>query len=165
MPVGYFGSISFVDKADKPSTVQYFVDAADAIDDVTDPTTGAIADLNAAIAAVSLLAVTGTAGGERDAAASPTLPTDDQAYRSSKLTVFYHDTTTGKPGTRSIPGRNTAKYNTYPRSKNVILTVAAGGTAEIETLVTAFNATVRSDNVPHNNVLVDSIVVSGKNQG
>lgn len=165
MPVNYFGGISFVDKAVAPSTVQYNVDATDAIADVTDPTTGAVATLNAAIAAVSLLAVTATQSGEKDKAAAPTIPTDDQAYRSSKLTIFYHDTTTGKPETLTIPGRNPAKYNTYPRSKNVILTVAAGGTAEIEALVTAFNATVRSSNIPHNNIAVDAIVVSGRNQG
>jgi hypothetical protein len=165
MPANYFASISFIDKANKPSSVRYNVDAADAIADVTDPTTGNVADLNAAIAPLSLLTVVKTAAGVQDKAASPAIPTDDQAYRSSKLTIFFHDTTTGKKETNTIPGRNPANYNTLPGTKNVILTVAAGGTSQVEDLVTAWNATVRSSNSPHNNVQVDQIKVSGRNQG
>jgi hypothetical protein len=165
MPDNYFGSISFVDKANKPATVRYNVDAADAITEVTTPGTGAIADLNATISPLSLLTVVKTSGGVASKAASPTLPTDDQAYRSSKLTVFFHDTTTGKKETNTIPGRDPAHYNTLPGTPNVILTVAAGGTSQIEDFVTAWNATVRSSNSPHNNVTVDQIKVSGRRQG
>lgn len=165
MPVNYYGFISFVDKANKPATVKYNVTSANAIANATDPTTGNIADLNADIEALSLLTVTATGSRTSDAAAAPTLPTDDQAYRSSKLTVFFHDTTTGKKETVTIPGRDPAAYNTLPGTANVILTVAAGGTTQVEDFVTDWTSTARSSNVPHNAVAVDQIKVSGRRQG
>ena len=161
MPVQPFVSVTFRDKARSPSNTGINIADADAISFVTDQT-GAGADWVAAVAAVSLAAVVGTQGGITDPAASPTTPTDDNAYNSSKLTVFYHDTTNGRKQRFSVPARNAAKFNTFTNSKNVILTVAGGGTAEIEALVTATQACKSEDG---NAILVDQIVISGGRQG
>lgn len=164
MPVRSFGSISFVDKEVKSSTVEWAQTQANAIAYVTDPTTGAESDINVAVAGLSLLTVTGTAGGVRDVAASPVVPTDDQAYRSSKLTVFYHDTVTGDKEHISIPGRDPAHYNTDARSKNVNLGAPPAGTTQIQAFVTAFNTGAVSKKLG-NTILIDAIVISGRKQG
>ena len=162
MPVAPIGSITFRDKAKAVSTTSANFSDAAAVSFVTDQT-GAIATWIAAVAALSKATVIGSRGGIEDAAANPVLPTADDAYNSSKLTVFYHDTTTGKKQRFSIPARDISKFNTYPASKNVILTIALGGTAEIEALVTATNAGVLSED--GNAVAVDQIVISGGRQG
>jgi len=161
MPVQPFVSISFRDKAKSVSNTGINISDADAINFVTDQT-GAGAEWIAAVAALSLASVIGSQGGITDPAASPTTPTDDNAYNSSKLTVFYHDTVNGRKQRFSIPARDAAHFNTYPASKNVILTVAAGGTAQIETLVTKTQACLSEDG---NAILVDQIVISGGRQG
>jgi hypothetical protein len=164
MPVRSFGSVSWVDKEVKSSTLEYATTQANAIAYVTDPTTGTTADINAAAAALSLLTVTKTAGGVRDVAASPVVPTDDQAYRSSKLTVFFHDTVTGDKEHVSIPGRNPANYNTDPRSKNVNLGAPPAGTTQVQAFVAAFNTGAVSSKLG-NTILIDAIVISGRKQG
>lgn len=164
MPIRSFGSISFVDKEVKASTVEYAVTQDNAALYVADPTSGPISDANAAIAALSLLTVTKTAGGVRDVAASPVVPTDDQAYRSSKLTVFYHDTVTGDKEHISIPGRDPAHYNTDARSKNVNLGAPPAGTTQVQNFVTAFQTGAVSSKLG-NTILVDAIVISGRKQG
>jgi len=163
MAIGHSIGISLLDKAVKTTTAEVTVVEADITDWIADPSAAGVAhDWFAAVYGVTLL----TLADERVIVNQPSIaavpPTDDQAYRSAKLVVFYHDNTTGGKFHYSIGGRDTTKYNTYPRSKNVILTVAAGGTAAIEALVTATNAL----HTPDGGVaVVDQIVVGGGKQG
>jgi len=153
-------SISLLDKANKTSNTSLFASLAQVGEYNDDQTTGDIFDWFAAVANLSLLNVT-----KQSASANQinlgTLPADDQAYRSSKLRVLYHDATTDKRGNFQIPGRNPAAYNTYPGTKNVILTIALGGTAAVEALVAATQALKTADGNP---VVVDQIVIAGGKQ-
>lgn len=153
-------SITFVDKAKKTSNTSLYANEAQVAAYNTDPTAGDIQGWFGAIATVSLLNV------QRQAAIAEqinitALPTDDQAYRSAKLMVFFHDPTTDDRGHFQVPGRDPSKYNTYPGTKDVILTVAAGGTAEIEALITATQLLYTKGG---NHPVVDSIVVAGGKQ-
>jgi hypothetical protein len=153
-------SISFRDKANTTSTTELNWLTADAIDWVTDGS-GPIDDWGTAVATLSLSTEVGMFGGRREHQAV-VLPTDDQAYNSSKLTVFYHDVVTLKPYHYSIPARNPAAYNTYPRTKDVILAaVGSGGTAQIVALVAATQAGLSPVG---NAIVVDSIVIAGGKQ-
>lgn len=162
MPQSFDGSITLLDKEVKTTVTALNFAETDVTAWLADPTIGNIHDWLVAVAGVSLLVNAGTRAGSTDAAIAPTPPTDDQAYRSSKLTVFYHDIVTGTKYRFSIGGRNAAAYNTYPRSKNVILTIVAGGTAAIEALVAATNG---GKSPVGNSVAVDTIVVAGGRQG
>jgi chemotaxis response regulator CheB len=164
MPVQYNASETFVDKANKPSTFEVQVAAADALQYVTDQT-GPVNALFSAVAAVSLATRVKSASGAQELSVSVSLPTDDEAYRSAKLAILYHSTTTGKKYQCTIPARDPADYNTSPGTKNVILTVAAGGTAAIQTLVTDFQATVVAPFPDGGSVLIDQIVIASRNQG
>jgi|SRR5690349_17839452 len=157
------GTVSFVDKAKKPSSVALPIGAADLAGWISHPTTGPVADLFGAINAMTLLTQTARRVASELPSIDPAYPTDDNAYRSSKLTVFCFDGTTGAKSHFSIPGRDATKYTTYPGTKDVILTVADGGTAATEALVTAIQAAVYSED--GNLVTVRSIVVAGANQG
>lgn len=163
MPDSYFGGVTLKDKATKTSAVDLYFAEADITDWIADhAAAGPVHDWLVAVLGCTLLTNVGTRVQNTDAAINPAPPTDDQAYRSSKLTVFYHDATSGGKFHFSIPGRDTTKYNTYPRSKDVILTIAAGGTAAIEALITATNAGKTPDG---GNAVVDQIVVAGGRQG
>ena len=163
MPDSYSGGVTLKDKATKTSAVDLNFAQADIEAWITDhAAAGAVHDWLVAVLGVSLLTNVGTRVQNVDAAINPAAPTDDQAYRSSKLIIFYHDATSGGKFHYSIGGRDTTKYNTYPASKNVILTVAAGGTAAIEALVTATNAAKTPDG---GNAVVDQIVIGGGRQG
>jgi hypothetical protein len=160
MPVTYPLSISFRDKANSVSTTELNFVNADAITYITGGS-GPMDDWGDAVAALSLGTEIRRAAERRLTPVSPSLPTDDNAYNSAKLTVFYHDTTTGKPYRYQIPARKAAAYNTYPGTKNVILTIALGGTAQVEALVTATEAGVSPTGGA---IAVDSIVISGGKQ-
>jgi len=153
-------SITFVDKANKPSNTGLYLSLAQVTEYNTDQTSGDAFDWFAAVATVSLLPVVRQAASAVETNLSA-LPTDDQAYRSSKLRVLYHDATTDKKGNFQIPGRDPSQYNTYPGTKNVILTVAAGGTAAIEALVAATQALYTPGG---NHPVVDQIVIAGGGQ-
>lgn len=160
MPVAYPASMTFKDKADTPSSTELNFANADAVTYVT----GGSGPMDAwfdAVAAVSLGTLVRSAAERRLTPVNPALPTDDNAYNSAKLTVFYHDTVTGKPYRYQVPARNPAAYNTYPRSKNVILTIALGGTAAIEALVAATEDGVSPTGGA---IVVDEIVISGGKQ-
>jgi len=156
-------TLSFVDKAKKPSSVQLLVSATNITSWMGTPGSGVIFNLFAALAGVSLLNETGRKVSVDLPSVDPSYPTDDQAYRSSKLTVFVFDSTTGAKSHFTVPGRDPASYNTTPGTKDVILDGSAGGTAEIVALVDAVQAGVYSED--GNLVTVRSIVVSGANQG
>jgi hypothetical protein len=160
--VNYTTTIGILDKANTVSTIKLFVSEADAADYVATPT-GAVAvnTLQSAVEALSIGNVERESGGVVQSY-SPATPTDDQAYNSAKLTVFMADATSGDKFRFSIPARNTANYNTFPGTKNVILTIALGGTAAVEALVTAAEATVISEN--GNSMTVQRIVISGRKQ-
>lgn len=163
MPDSYFGGVTLKDKARKTSAVALNFAQSDITAWIADHTAaGAVHDWLVAVLGVTLLTNVGTRVENADAAINPAPPTDDQAYRSSKLMVFYHDGTTGSKFHYSIGGRDTTKYNTYPGTKDVILTVAAGGTSAIEALVTATNAGLTPDGGA---AVVDQIVVAGGRQG
>jgi len=160
MAESHEASISLVDKAGKTSNTSLFLSLAQVTEYNTDQTSGDAFDWFAAVANLSLMNVV-----RQSAAAVETnltgLPTDDNAYRSAKLRVLYHDPTTDKKGNFQIPGRDAGAFNTYPGTKNVILTVAAGGTAAIEALVTATQALYTADG---NHPVVDQIVIAGGKQ-
>lgn len=160
MPVHYAAAMTFKDKADSSSSLELDFANADAVTYVTGGS-GPIDDFFDAVVAVSTGTLVRSSAERRLTPVSPVLPTGDNDYNSAKLTVFYHDTTTGKPYRYSIPCRNPAAYNTSPRSKDVILTVALGGTAAIEALVAATEAGVSPTGGA---ILVDSIVISGGKQ-
>lgn len=163
MPVEVSASITFIDKQAKTSVVSLpFTQAEIEAWAAAPGAAGVVHDWAVAVEGVSLGTVAQTSTTTANNAITPTPPTDDQAYRSAKLMVLYHDATSGKKFRFTIPARDTAAYNTYPRSKEVILTVAAGGTAAIEALVTAVNAA----HTPDGGVaVVDSIVIAGGRQG
>lgn len=160
MAVAYPAHVTLIDKAVKPSTTSLNFANDDAVSFVTDGS-GPVASWIAAVQGMTL-GTTGSKGVSRIVTpVSPAPPTDDNAYNSAKLTVFYHDATSGKKFRYSIGCRDATKFNTYPRSKNVILTIAAGGTAATESLVTTSNAGVTPDGGV---VVVDEIVISGGKQ-
>lgn len=161
MPVNYPASMTFLDKANKSSSTELNFANADAITYVTGGS-GPIDDWFDAMEAISLGTLTRKASERRVTTAVPALPTDDDAFNSAKLTVFYYDTTTGKKYRFQIPARNKAAYNVLPATKNVILTVAAGGTAQIEALVTA---TIAGVSPTGGDIAVSQIVISGGKQG
>lgn len=163
MPDSYSAGVTLIDKAAKSSAVSLNFAQSDITAWIGDhAAAGAVHDWLVATLGVTLLVNGGTRVENVDAAINPTPPTDDQAYRSSKLMVFYHDGTSGKKYHYSIGGRDPSKYNTSPRSKDVILTIAAGGTAAIEALVTATNAGLTPDGGA---AVVDKILVAGGRQG
>lgn len=160
MAESHEASLTLIDKAGETSSLGINASLAQVGEYNTDQTAGDIFDFFAAVANMSLLNVQRQSASAVETNLTP-LPTDDQAYRSSKLRVFYHDATTDRKFNFQIPGRDPAAYNTYPRSKNVILTVAAGGTAATEALVSAAQALKTPDG---NAVVVDQIVIAGGKQ-
>jgi len=160
MAESHEASITLVDKAGKTSNTSLNASLAQVTEYNTDQTAGDIFDWFVAVSNMSLMET------RRQAASAvqtnlTALPTDDNAYRSAKLRVLYHDPTTDKPGNFQIPGRNAGAFNTYPGTKNVILTVAAGGTAATEALVAATQALYTPDG---NHPVVDQIVIAGGKQ-
>lgn len=142
----YHVSVGYVDKATLPSTFEFWTSAAGNLAYQTNPAVaGIVRDLIDAANDMTLLTKRSEQVSRFDYTFPTVYPTDDQAYRSSKLLVTWQDTVTGKFGTTTLPGRDPAKYNTYPRSKDVILTVAEGGTAATEAFFNAFNVGARSD--------------------
>jgi hypothetical protein len=150
-------SITFIDKAGKTSNTGLYLSLGQVTEYNTDQTAGDAFDWFAAMAELSLLPVVKQSASASETNLTP-LPTDDSAYRSSKLRVFYHDPTTDVKGNFQLPGRDPSQFNTYPRSKEVILTVAAGGTAAIEALVAATQALYTKDG---HHPVVDQIVIAG----
>jgi len=163
MPQINQASITFKDKANESASVSlYFAEAA-VIAFATDPTAaGAVKDTMDAIADMSLLTEVKREASSALTAVAPALPTDDQAYRSSKLIVYYYDDVTGKNYSFTIPGRDPAEYNTTAGTKVVPLTIVGGGTAEIEALVSAINLYLNSQD--GNAVTVSRIEVAGGRQ-
>ncbi len=161
MALTYPVSISLLDKSESTSTTSINANETQISDHLTDPSSGSIFNWFAAVANLSLSEVVSqqAAINESNVVAAPT---DDDAYNSAKLTVFYHDATTDRKYRHTVPARDKAAYNTYPKSKNVILTIAAGGTAQIEALVSAVNGLYTPDG---HLAVVDNIVISGGRQG
>lgn len=163
MPQVNQASITFKDKENKPASVSLHFAEAAVIAFATDPTAvGAVKDVMDAIADVSLLTEVKREASSALTSIAPSLPTDDQAYRSSKLIVYYYDEVTGKNYSFTIPGRDPAEYNTAPGTKTVLLTAAGGGTAEIETLVSNLNLFAQSQD--GNSIVVTRIEVAGGKQ-
>lgn len=162
MAVRRQASFVFLDKAESISTPSIYVSSAALVaQDATG--TGVIATLKAALALISLATnVNVIASVERPAGSAP-IPTDDAAYNGNKLTVFFRDTTTGDKYQMTIPAVDPGSYNTTTGTKTVILTVAEGGTTEIEDFVTAFEAAALSKD--GNAVSVTKIVKSSARQG
>jgi hypothetical protein len=155
-------SASFIDKAMQPTSFQTYASASDVTDYNADPTlnTKGIRKLIDSVVALSIATKVSEQVTNQGIEFPTSVPTDDQAYRSSKLEISYQDTVTGKWYTNTVPARNTAKYNTFPRSKDVILTVAEGGTTEIETFVANFNAVAKSE--LGNACVIKEIKVAGR---
>jgi len=163
MPARYTANISFLDKAETVSVVQIYASLVDTADFVTDPTANPITDVANAIAALSYGAKTQIRAGREELFVPVVTPTDDQAYNSSKLIVYFQDDVTAEKYTLTIPARNPAKYNTYPGSKDVIMTLAAGGTAEIDAFITQFETKALSKD--GNAVSITKIQIAGRKQG
>jgi hypothetical protein len=83
------------------------------------------------------------------------LPTNNNALRSRKFAVSYHDTTTGDKYTTQIPISNNAAVTMEPGTKLVDLTIDPAAA-----YVTAFNAFVASED--GNAVLIDQIRATGR---
>lgn len=163
MPARFTANMSFVDKAKAVSVINLYFPQADVSGYVTTPVGNPISDVKAAIDGVSLGFNTQVSAGREELFTPTVYPTDDQAYNSSKLIIFFQDNVTAEKYTVTIPARDAAAYNTYPQSKNVILTIAAGGTAAIETLVTALqtNCLTKGGNA----FTITEIQVAGRRQG
>jgi hypothetical protein len=145
--VTYKASQSFKDKENKVGSVDYNINAVDFGEFTADPVAGtsvvdALLAKTAALSKGFMTHVGVTAGVDTFPIV---LPTADDAYRQSKLVVTSQDVGNGDFHTNEIPVRDITKFNTYPRTKDVILTVAAGGTTAIEDYITAFNACARSE--------------------
>lgn len=163
MPERYSCGASFLDKSQKTSVFEAYVTEAAAIAFATDPTAaGAVRGILDAVEALSLAEVSREQAGVDVTPLLVSIPSDDQAYNSSKIKVYFTDNVTGDKYAHTIPARDTAAYNTQPGTKLVILTVAQGGTAEIEALITAYNTNVRSKD--GNAVTVTKIEVAGGRQ-
>lgn len=163
MPQINQATLSFKDKSNSPASVSLHFAEAAIIAFATDPTAaGAVKDTFDAIADMSLLTEVKREAASALTSIAPALPTDDQAYRSSKLIVYYYDDVTGKNYSFTIPGRDPAEYNTAPGTKAVLLTVAGGGTAEVEALVSALNLYAQSQD--GNPITVVKIEVAGGQQ-
>jgi len=132
-------SIPYLDKAESISTVSFYTTQAALAAENTTPGTGVIAALYAAINAVTLASPTGRIAGVSVSVAA-SIPTDDAAYNGNKFAIFWTDNVTGDKYQTSIPAIDPSAYNTVTGTKNIILTVASGGTTAIEDLVTAFEA-------------------------
>lgn len=154
-------SIPFIDKAESISTVSFFTTEA-ALDADNATGLGVISALQGALSAMSLASVTGRIASVNHGA-SWAIPTNDSAYNGNKLTVFLKDSVTFDTYQMQIPAVNPASYNTPTGSKNVLLTVAEGGTTQTEDLVTAIEAAVLSKD--GNAVTVLKITKSSKKQG
>jgi hypothetical protein len=145
--VTYKASLTFKDKEKKPGSVDYNISDEDFGEFTADPVAGT-STLDALINATTALSK-GFRTHVGVTAAVDTFPivypTDDDAYRQAKLVVNSQDVGNGDFHTNEIPVRDITKFNTYPKTKDVILTVAAGGTAAIEAYVAAFNACARSE--------------------
>lgn len=164
MPERFKAGVSFKDKANSDSTVEWYTNEAALLAYATNPANpGLIHDLQDAIAAMSLATMTKEFARVEDAALIPILPTDDQAYNSSKLAITYVDDVTGDTYTSTIPARNPANYNTAPGTKVVLLTVAQGGTAQTEALVAAWNTGARTKGGNPSTIL--RIQIAGRKQG
>jgi len=165
MPDRYTSDITFIDRAEKTSSTGYYHTEAATIAYNTDPTAaGLVKNLLDATAAMSLLSETRRGSGvDVSPSTPPAIPADDQAYRSSKLIVFFYDNVTADKYTVTIPGRDPDAYNTYAGTKNVILTVSEGGEAETEAYVAAFNAGARTK--AGNASTLFKIQIAGRSQG
>lgn len=155
-------SIPFLDKAESISTFSAYVASADL---VTQDSTGLgkINTLKSSLALISLASVTNVIASVERPTANPPIPSDDAAYNGNKLTVYFRDTVTGDKYHVTIPAVDPAAYNTALGTKNVLLTVAEGGTQTIEDFVTAFEDVVLSKD--GNAVAVSSIKKSSARQG
>lgn len=163
MPQINQASISFKDKANKAASVSLHFAEAAVIAFATDPTaSGAVKDVFDSIADLSLLTEVKREASAALTTIAPAIPTDDQAYRSSKLIVYFYDDVTGKNYSFTIPGRDPVEYNTAPGTKTVLLTVAGGGTAEIESLVSNLNLYAQSQD--GNPITVTRVEVAGGRQ-
>jgi len=161
MAIKYPVTITLVDKAVKPSTVgDLYANEAQLTDYIDDPSAGDLFNWFAAVANLSLAEVTrqGVSVEEKNVVVPPT---DDNAYNSAKLKVFWRDATNDITGSFTVPARDAGAFNTYPRTKDVILTIAAGGTAQVEALVSRTNALYSALGGA---VSVTSIVIAGGRQ-
>jgi len=156
-------SISLMDRAKKTTPVIVPIGDTGLTGWLADPTTGIVHDLLNAINVMSLGAISGESVSATEPRVSVTVPTSESAFRSSKLTVFYVDATTGAKGHFSIPARDPAHYTTFPGTKDVKFATADSPTSQVAALVTAVQAAVYSED--GNLVTVTSIQVSGRNQG
>jgi len=153
-------SISLKDKANTISTTGLWGTLAQIKEYADTPGAGDVFDWFAAVANLSLSNVTRQAAATEEFNDVP-IPTDDNAYNSSKLTVFWAAPTTEEKGHFSIPARDAGGFNTYPGTKDVILTVALGGTAAIEALVAATEVLKSQSGAA---IVVRQIVIAGAKQ-
>lgn len=164
MATSYLAPISqtFRDKANKTSDTSWIVSRTALESYVADPTVaGSVRNLFDAVEAMSLLTLESESAALQGNEYPTALPTDDQAYRSSKLEITMDSVGADYSMTRTIPGRDPAAYNTLPGTDIVALTIGTGGTAAVESLVTAINNAVRD---PFGNqVTVRQIKVVGRN--
>lgn len=154
-------NLSYLDKAESTSVVGFYVSEA-SLDAENATGVGLVSALASAVNAVSLSNLTGRSTSvNRDSSA--TIPTNDAAYNGNKLTVYVKDSTTEDKYQITIPAVNPGAYNTATGTRNVLLTVAEGGTTQIEDLITAIeDGAISKDG---NALLVLKIKKSSAKQG
>lgn len=163
MPTRRQAAVNLIDKAESISSVQFYIADADFITHNADSSAGPIRDLFTAVYDLSLAEDFSETLLNTNQSIAPAAPTDDQAYKSSKLIVFFTDNVTGDKYTVTVPARDPGAYNTFPLSKDVNLGApAAGGTTQIQTFVTRFNLTARSK--AGNAVTIQKISIAGRRQ-
>lgn len=150
--LGHF-SMTFIDRANK-SSVQRVNTTTLTAGNIVAQTTAAGALLTDT-SAMSLGTNTKSLLGNLTTNATPTIPTNNNALRSNKFAVSYHDTTTGDKFTTQIPVANFGAVTLLAGTKLVDLTVAPASTYK-----TDFEAFVQSEEA--HSVVIDQIRCVGR---
>lgn len=150
--LGHF-SMTFIDRTNR-SSVQRVNSVTLTAGNIVAQTAAAAALLTDTVA-MSLGTNTKSLLGNLTTNATPTIPTSNDALRSNKFAVSYHDTTTGDKFTTQIPVANFAATPMLAGTRLLDLTVTP-----TSTYVTDFVAFVKSEE--GNNVAIDQIRAIGR---
>lgn len=156
----YVARIQFVDHAGKPSHITFDVSAADYAAWLTDATAGNIRTLMNTYEAMSLDNVVRESVDEvAFVQGTGAFPASEDAVNSAKLLILEQDVVTGEHYRNYIPARFSGNF-TSVRGQVILGT---GGTTQVQALVTALEATQKSED--GNALTVNEIRVVGRGTG